>query len=38
MDLNNTSNEQKSGVAAWIAAASVVALIVISIVLVERHQ
>ncbi len=40
MDLQNTSGEQKSsmGIAAWVAAATVVALIVISIVLVERHQ
>jgi len=40
MDLQGTTNEPKSGMgaAAWIAAASVVALIVISIVLVSRHQ
>jgi hypothetical protein len=40
MDIQKTSDEQKSGmgITAWIAAASVVALIIISIVLVEHHQ
>jgi Protein of unknown function (DUF2393) len=40
MDLQNTSDEQKGGMGAvaWLAAASVVALIVISAVLVARHQ
>ncbi len=40
MDLQNTSDEQKSGmgITAWVAAASVVVLIAISIVLVARHQ